>query len=111
MAKLDYRTLRLSNLPRKCFYLYDADCFSMCDHFRPYAICDYMASLIITSTPRCNQPKTKAHFTEKPGRNVVNTSKNGTTSTLFKITSWLRNMSLVKPNSKLQTDYFFYRLI
>ena len=45
------------------------------------------------------------HFTEKPGKNVSNTSKNGPSSNLFKITSWLCNM--LKPNSKLETDYFF----
>ena len=49
-------------------------------------------------------PNGKTHFTEKPGKNnVVNTSKNGPSSNLFKITSWLCN----KPNSKLETDYFF----
>ena len=36
--------------------------------------------------PRCNQPNGKTHFIEKPGKNVVNTSKNGLSSNLFKIT-------------------------
>ena len=53
----------------------------------------------------CNQSNGKTHFTEKPGKNVLNTSKNGPSSNLFKITSWLCNM--LKPNSKLETDYFF----
>ena len=46
---------------------------------------------------RCNQPYGKKHFTEKPVKNVVNTSKNGPSSNLF----------MLKPNSKLETDYFF----
>ena len=51
------------------------------------------------------QPNGKTHYTEKSGKNVVNTSKNGPTSNLFKVTLWLCNM--LKPNSKLETDYFF----
>ena len=53
------------------------------------------------TTPRCNQPNGKTHFTEKPGKNVVNTSKNGASSNLFN-GSWLRNM--LKPNGKPETD-------
>ena len=50
----------------------------------------------ITSTARCNQPNTKTHFTEKRGRNVMNTSINHPSSTLFKMTSWWNQIAHFK---------------
>ena len=47
----------------------------------------------------------KTDFTEKPGKNVANTSKYKSSSNLFKTTSWFCNM--LKPNSKFETECFF----
>ena len=65
----------------------------------------YYDIMYITSTPRGNQPDGKTHSTEKPGKNVVDTSNNGPSPNRFKITSWMFNR--LKPNTKLETDYIF----
>ena len=75
-----------------CFFIDDLSCYTYYD-------------LMCITTPRCNQSNGKTHFTDKPGKNVVNTSKNGLSSNLFKITLWLCNT--LKPNSKLEIEYFF----
>ena len=63
-----------------------------CSHFNTCFFtddrsCNTYYDIMCITTPRCNQPNGKTHFTEKPSKNVVNTSKNGPFVNLFKITS------------------------